>query len=94
MNGHPRARMKLILRLCENPVKIYNSRPFPALNYSLKWSNIAGQGSNVKNVQKIKKFNFLGNFISILGVQGAIREGPEPIPELKNHQIYRFFKNP
>ena len=54
MNGHPRARMKLILRLCENPVKIYNSRPFPALNYSLKWSNIAGQGSNMKNVQKIK----------------------------------------
>ena len=79
MNGHPRARMKLILRLCENPVKIYNSRPLPALNYSLKWSNIAGQGSNIKNVQII----FLGNFISIEGVQGAIQEGPEPIPELK-----------
>ena len=91
MNGHPRARMKLILRLCENPVKIYNSRPFPALNDSLKWSNIAGQGSNIKNVQKIKNSICFGNFISIQGVQGAIREGPEPIPELKNiRKIEKF----
>ena len=30
-------------------------------------------------------------FISIQGVQGAIPEGPEPIPELKNYQIYWFF---
>ena len=28
-------------------------------------------------------------FILIQGVQGAIPEGPEPIPELKNDQIYR-----
>ena len=25
-------------------------------------------------------------------VQETIQEGPEPIPELKNYQIYRFFK--
>ena len=31
-------------------------------------------------------------FISIQGVQGAIWEGPEPIQELKNHQIYKIFK--
>ena len=50
MNGHPRARMKLILRQCETAVKIYNSRWFPASNYRLKWSNIASQGSNMKKI--------------------------------------------
>ena len=48
MNGHPRARMKLILRQCETPVKIYNSRWFPAVIYRSKWSILAGQGSNMK----------------------------------------------
>ena len=80
MNGHPRARMKLILRLCENPVKIYNSRPFPALNYSLKWSNIAGQGSNIKNVQKIKKFNFWGEFYIDPGGPGSHPGGSRTDP--------------
>ena len=42
MNGHPRARMKLILRQCETPVKIYNSRWFPASIYRSKLSIIAG----------------------------------------------------
>ena len=35
-------------------------------------------------------------FISIQGVQGAIPEGPEPIPELKNIKkinFFKFFKN-
>ena len=36
--------------------------------------------------------NFLEIFIPIQGVQGAIWESPKPIPYLKNHQIYRFFK--
>ena len=31
-------------------------------------------------------------FISIQGVQGAIREGPEPIPELKNIKKMQIFK--
>ena len=39
-----------------------------------------------------KRLFFWGIFISIQGVQGAIWEGPEPIQELKNHQLYRFFK--
>ena len=30
-------------------------------------------------------------FILIQGVQGAIPEGPEPIPELKNDETYRKF---
>ena len=77
MNGHPRARMKLILRLCENPIKIYNSRPFPALNYSLKWSNIAGQGPNTKNVQKNEKFSFGGEFYIDPGGPGS-HPGPPP----------------
>ena len=58
MNGHPRARMKLILRQCETPVKIFNSRWFPASNYRLKWSNIAGQGSKIK----ISKKSIFSNF--------------------------------
>ena len=80
MNGHPRARMKLILRLCENPVKIYNSRPFPALNDSLKWSNIAGQGSNIKNVQKIKNINFFEEFYIDPGVPGSHPGGSRTNP--------------
>ena len=38
------------------------------------------------------KIAFFLIFLSIQGVQGAIWEGPEPIQELKNDQIYRFFK--
>ena len=90
-NGHPIARMDTILRQCEAEVKIFNSRWFPASIYRSKWSIIAGQGSNMKKKSKIPFFEF-GIFLSIQGVQGAIQEGPEPIPELKNHQTYRFLK--
>ena len=42
----------------------------------------------------LQKIDFLEilfwNFISIQGVQGAIPESPEPIPELRNEQIYLF----
>ena len=48
MNGHPSARMKTILRQCEAEVKIFNSRWFQASIYRSKWSNIAGQGSNIE----------------------------------------------
>ena len=52
MNGHPRARMDTILRQCEAPVKIYNSKGFPASIYRSKWSIITGQGSNMKKMSK------------------------------------------
>ena len=52
MNGHPIARMKLILRQGESPVKIYNSRWFPASIYTVKCSIIAGQGSTMKKMVK------------------------------------------
>ena len=54
-NKHPIARMDTILRQCEAPVKIYNSRWFPASNYRFKWSFIAGQGSNIKILRKKSK---------------------------------------
>ena len=62
MNGHPRARMDTILRQCEAPVKIYNSRWFPASNYRFKWSFIAGQGSNIKILKKYKILNLFLDF--------------------------------
>ena len=40
----------------------------------------------MKKIKKIKKWIF----ILIQGVQGATREGPEPIPELKNTKNYIF----
>ena len=93
MNGHPIARMDTILRQCEAPVKIYDSRWFPASKYRFKWSFIAGQGSNIKILKKKSKFwIFFWSFISIQGVQGAIWEGPEPIPELKNITKCSFLK--
>ena len=85
MNGHPRARINTILRQCEAPVKTFKSRWFPASNYRFKWSFIAGQGSTIKMLKKNQNFEFFfWSFISIQGVQGAIREVPEPIPELTN----------
>ena len=36
--------------------------------------------------------NLFGIFVSIQGVQGAIWEGPEPIPELKNIKKMKIFK--
>ena len=93
MNGHPRARMKLILRQYETEVKIFNSRWFPASNYRFKWSNIASQGSNMKKTSKKSIFQFLfWIFLSIQGVEGAIRQDPEPIPELKNIKKMQIFK--
>ena len=44
-----------------------------------------------KNVQKVDFFKFL-ILMSIEGVQGAIWEGPEPIPELKNIKKLKIFK--
>ena len=45
---------------------------------------MAGQGSNMEKRSKTSIFlKFFGGFISIQGVQEIIREGPEPIPELK-----------
>ena len=94
MNGHPRARMKLILRQYETEVKIFKSRWFPASNYRFKWSNIASQGSNMKKTSKKSIFQFFfWIFLSIQGVQGAIWEGPEPIPELKNIKKMKIFKS-
>ena len=75
MNGHCRARMKLILRQCENLLKIYSSRGFPASNYRLKWSNIAGQGSNIKNFQKNQIFNFFLEFYIDPGGPGGHPRG-------------------
>ena len=46
-----------------------------------------------KNVQKIAFQFFFGIFLSIQGVQEAIREGPERIPELKNIQKNENFQN-
>ena len=49
-----------------------------------------------KNHKKTIFLNFFGIFLSIQGVQGAIQEGPEPIPELKNIKkinIFNFSKN-
>jgi len=92
-NGHPMARMDTILRQCEAEVKIFTSRWFPASNYRSKWSIIAGQGSNMKKSTKKSFFqNLFWIFLSIQGVQGAIREGPEPILELKNIKKMKTFK--
>ena len=72
MNGHPRARMKLILRQYETEVKIFNSRWFPASNYRFKWSNIASQGSNMKKIFKNSVFfNFCFDFSIDPGGHGS-----------------------
>ena len=44
-----------------------------------------------KNAQNIDFLIFFWTFLSIQGVQGAIREGPEPIPELKNIKKMKKF---
>ena len=75
MNGHCRARMKLILRQCENLLKIYSSRGFPASNYRLKWSNIAGQGSNKKFKKKNPFFHFFLEFCIDPGGPGGHPRG-------------------
>ena len=47
----------------------------------------------MKISKKIKKIKNKWIFVLIQGVQGATREGPEPIPELKNtkNDIFSFF---
>ena len=90
MNEHPIARMDTILRQCEAPVKIYSSIRVPASIYRFKWSIMAGQGSNMKEITKKSKKHFFFEFYIDPGVQGAIREGPEPLPELKNDRILIF----
>ena len=84
MNGHPRARMKLILRKYETEVKIFNSRWFPASNYRFKWSNIASQGSNMKNT--FKEFIFQNLFSDFLG-------GSRTNPRAEKHQKNENFQN-
>ena len=47
-----------------------------------------------KNVAKMTNFEIFGGiFLLIQGGQGAIREGPEPIPELKKYEKNEIFKN-
>ena len=80
MNGHPRARMDTILRQCETPVKIYNSRWFPASNYRLKCSNIAGQGSNMKKLSQISIFKVFLDFFIDPGGPGGYPGGSRTDP--------------
>ena len=56
INGHPIAPVFTILRQGEAPLKIYSSRWFPASIYSVKWSIVAGQWSNIKRLTKNLKF--------------------------------------
>ena len=88
MNGHPIPRMDTILRQCEVEVNIYNSRWFPAPIYRSKWSNIACQGSNMKEYPKTfffeRKFlNLLNKIIfegyRILGLKTFFTAGPKEI---------------
>ena len=43
----------------------------------------------MKNIKQSRKNIFLQILTSIQGVQGGIREGPEPIPELKKIKIVK-----
>ena len=87
MNGHLRARMKNILRQCEAPIKIYNSKGFPASNYRVKWSNIAGQGSNMKKMFKKSIFLiFLGDFSIDPGGPGGHPGGSRTDSRAEKHQ--------
>ena len=45
-----------------------------------------------QNFEKNQNFEFFLEFYIDPGGPGAIREGPEPIPELKNMKKIRFFK--
>ncbi len=86
MNGHPRARMKLILRQCETAVKIYNSRWFPAPIYRFKWSIIAGQGSNMKKTSKKSIFQkFVLDFSIDPGGPGSHPGGSRTDPGAEKH---------
>ena len=97
MNGHPRARMKLILRQYETEVKIFNSRWFPASNYRFKWSNIASQGSNMKKTSKKSIFQKKLDFSIDPGGPGGHLGGSRTDPRAKKSSnisiSQNFFKN-
>ena len=93
MNGHPRARTDTILRQCEAPVKIFNSRWFPASIYRSKWSNIAGQGSNIKKSSKKSIFQKKKLDFSIdPGGPGSHPGGSRTDPGAQKHQKMNIFK--
>ena len=89
MNGHPRARTKIILSQGDAPIKICKSRWFPALIYVVTWSIMAGKSSTMKNMS-ILFFSLFRDLYIDPGVHGAIQEGPETIPEVINDQICIF----
>ena len=93
MNGHPRARMKLILRQYETLVTIYNSRWFTASIYRSKWSILAGQGSNIKKSSKKSIFqNFFWDFSVDPGGPGSHRGGSRTDPGAEKHQKMKIKK--
>ena len=93
MNGHPRARMKLILRQYETEVKIFNSRWFPASNYRFKWSNIASQGSNMKKTSEKSIFQKIVLDFSIdPGGPGSHPGGSRTNPGAEHRQKMKIFK--
>ena len=99
MNGHPRARMKLILRQYETEVKIFNSRWFPASIYRFKCSNIASQGSNMKKTSKksILQKIFLDFSIDPGGAgshQGGSRTDSGAEKHQKNNENYKNYNFP
>ena len=61
-DGMPGARMKLIIRQCEAPVKTYKSRLISAWNHSVKWSIVVDQGSNMKKVSSKWILNVFSGF--------------------------------
>ena len=93
MNGHPRARMDTILRQCEAPVKIFNSRWFPASIYRSKWSIIAGQGSNMKKMIKSRFFEIFSDFYIDPGGPGSHPGGSRTDPGAEKHQKNEKFQN-
>ena len=94
MNGHPRARMKLIIRQYEPEVKISKSRWFPASNYRFKWSNIASQGSNMKKKSKNSIFQiFFLDFSIDPGGPGSHPGGSRTDSGAEKHQKNANFQN-
>ena len=94
MNGHPRARMKLILRQYETEVKIFNSRWFPASIYRSKWSNVASQGSNMKKASKKSIFQKIFLDFSIdSGGPGSHPGGSRTDPGAEKHPKNENFQN-
>ena len=93
MNGHPRARMKLILRQYETEVKIFNTRWFPASNYRFKWSNIASQGSNMRKTSQKSNFKKKLDFSIDPGGPGSHPGGSRANPGAEKHQKNEKIQN-